>query len=371
MNLLSKATDGKRGRAQKVVVYGPEGIGKSMLASNFPDAFFFDVEDSTSQLSVRRLGRDALPDLKTFESALDEVAKNPTFCKTLIVDTVDWLEEMAVAELCAEHKCKNIEEIAGGFGKGYGYLTNRVSVTLARLDQVIAAGINVVLLAHAQISRFDPPDGAGAFDRYELKLYKDRKGGKGTASLIKEWSDMLLFINWRTQISEKGKGDNVKYKGVGGRERVIYCNRTAAWDAKNRHGLADEEKWGKDTSEAIKVIEKAFRSVGAPWGAGQPAKSEPEPVDGNAAQGEPASDLRVSHETAAPAPDPSGDTITMDIELARICQPHADEITAYLRGQRKIALDGTWTDMPADYAARVKKNPARFLQVALNGGNGK
>ena len=35
-------------KAQKVIVYGPEGIGKSTFASKFPDPLFIDTEGSTT-----------------------------------------------------------------------------------------------------------------------------------------------------------------------------------------------------------------------------------------------------------------------------------------------------------------------------------
>ena len=36
-------TSGKIMSAQKVVIYGPEGIGKSTMASKFPNPLFCDV----------------------------------------------------------------------------------------------------------------------------------------------------------------------------------------------------------------------------------------------------------------------------------------------------------------------------------------
>ena len=35
---------GKIKKAKKVVIYGPEGIGKSTFASKFPDPVFIDTE---------------------------------------------------------------------------------------------------------------------------------------------------------------------------------------------------------------------------------------------------------------------------------------------------------------------------------------
>src|SRR5262249_2341 len=142
MSILSKITTGRRGRPQKTVIFAPEGFGKSTLGSLFPDPLFLDVEDSTSQLDVRPLGPVALPDLKAVESALGEVIKTRP-CASLVVDTIDWLEEMAAAEVCAEHKAEHLEKVDGGYGKGYNYLTSRVALTLALLDRVIDAGIHV------------------------------------------------------------------------------------------------------------------------------------------------------------------------------------------------------------------------------------
>ena len=48
---------GKIKKAKKVVIYGPEGIGKSTFAANFPDALFIDTEGSTNSMDVARLPR--------------------------------------------------------------------------------------------------------------------------------------------------------------------------------------------------------------------------------------------------------------------------------------------------------------------------
>ena len=53
MNQL-KIHTGKAGGALKVVVYGPEGIGKSTLAAHFPRPVFIDTEGSTRHMDVSR-----------------------------------------------------------------------------------------------------------------------------------------------------------------------------------------------------------------------------------------------------------------------------------------------------------------------------
>jgi hypothetical protein len=44
-------------KPQKVVIYGPEGIGKSRFASHFPEPLFIDTEGSTNLMDVARMPR--------------------------------------------------------------------------------------------------------------------------------------------------------------------------------------------------------------------------------------------------------------------------------------------------------------------------
>ena len=351
MSILSKISSGKKGRAQKIVIYAPEGFGKSTIASRFPAPLFLDVEGSTSQLDVDRIERGDLPDLRAVEAALAEICKARP-CGTLVVDTVDWLESMALDAIVADSnspKIKGVEDF--GYGKGYTLLKERVTILLSRFDAVISAGITVVLLAHSKVTKFEPPDGEGAYDRYELKLTKH------VAPLVKEWADALIFGNWKTQIRERDGG---KLQGVGGRERLMHCTRAAAWDAKNRHGLAEVEKWD------IATIERAFRAASAPWGIPDPAhRAAP-------ARQEPPRARSQEHPEEIPAPAADTDdeipgvenpARVVNAELERICGPHEDAVNAYLTRQKQIQPGQTWRDVSEAYAARVLKNPAGFLKV--------
>ena len=223
-------TRGKRARAQKVVIYGPEGIGKSSFASQFPDPVFIDTEGSTDNMDVARLDKPT-----SWTMLINEIAfikANPTECKTLVVDTVDWAEQLTVAHVCSQHGKQGIEDF--GWGKGYTYVQEEMGRFLNVLSDLVDMGINVVLTAHAQIKKFEQPDEMGSYDRYELKL--GQKTGSKTAPLVKEWADMVLFANYKTLVMTT---DNGKKKAQGG-ERVMYTNHRPAWDAKNRHGLPDE-----------------------------------------------------------------------------------------------------------------------------------
>ena len=218
-------TRGKRARAQKVVIYGTEVIGKSTFAAEFPNPIFIDTEGSTDNMDVARLDKPTSWTMLVNEIAF--IKANPTECGTLVIDTIDWAESMAVADVCAQHGKKGIEDF--GWGKGYTYVQEEVGRFLNSLSDLVDMGINVVLTAHAQIKKFEQPDEMGSYDRYELKL--GQKTGSKTAPLVKEWADMVLFANYKTLVMTT---DNVKKKAQGG-ERVMYTNHRPAWDAKNRH----------------------------------------------------------------------------------------------------------------------------------------
>lgn len=219
-------TSGKLKTAQKVVVYGTEGVGKTLFASKFPEPVFIDTEGSTKHYDVNRL-----PKPHTWEMIAEDiryVIDNPKCCKTLVIDTADWAEKLCVRFILDKYKKDGIEEF--GYGKGYVYLYEEFEKLLKKLDEVIDRGINVVLCAHAQMRKFEQPHEFGSYDRWELKLSKQ------IAPMVKEWADMVLFVNFETLIIRDSNG---KAKAQGN-NRVMFTSHHSCWDAKNRDGLPDK-----------------------------------------------------------------------------------------------------------------------------------
>lgn len=224
-------TRGKIEGAQKVVVYGPEGIGKSTFASKFPDPVFIDTEDSTKHMDVART-----PKPSSWTMLLEQVKyfiTNPHLLGTLVIDTADWAEIFCINEICSKSQKSGIEDF--GYGKGYVYLVEEFGRLLNLLNELVDKNVNVVFTAHAQMRKFEQPDELGAYDRWEMKLQKK------TAPLLREWADMVLFANYKTYVvNVDGQGvQKGKNKAQGGK-RVIHTAHHNCWDAKNRHDLAPE-----------------------------------------------------------------------------------------------------------------------------------
>lgn len=219
-------TSGKIDRPLKVVIYGSEGIGKTTFAAAFPEPLFIDTEGGTAHMDVRRIDRpQSWDELLTI---VEEVAADPNVCKTLVLDTADWAETLCAEYICQKYKQNSIESF--GYGKGYTYLAEEFGRLFTELDAVLASGKNVVITAHAKMRKFEQPDEQGAYDRWEMKLSKQ------VAPLLKEWCDMLLFLNYKTYVVTS----ETNSKKAQGGKRVMYTSHHPCWDAKNRHGLPAE-----------------------------------------------------------------------------------------------------------------------------------
>ncbi len=219
-------TSGRVARPQKLVLYGVEGIGKTSLAAQTPDPLFIDTEGGTAHLDVRRLQKPQ--SWSELIALINEVAATPDVCRTLVIDTADWAEQMAIDHICMKYKQPGLESF--GYGKGYTFLSEEFSRMLAACDDVIVSGKNVVITAHARQRRVELPDETGGFDVWGLKLSRQ------CAPLLKEWPDALLFINYKTYVVAT---DTNSHKAQGGK-RVIYTSHSPVWDAKNRHNLPEE-----------------------------------------------------------------------------------------------------------------------------------
>jgi hypothetical protein len=218
--------EGKEQRPKKIVIYGPEGIGKSTFASQFPDPLFIDTEGGTSNLDVRRIKCNK--SWNELIAIVKEIHANPHICKTVVLDTADWSETLCTNAVCEKYRKNNIEDF--GYGKGYVYLVDEFARLLTLLDQLIEVGINVVITAHAKPRKFELPEEQGSFDRYEMKLSRQ------VAPLIKEWSDALFFVNYKIYVVTT---DTNKKKAQGGK-RVLYTTHNPTYDAKNRFDLPEE-----------------------------------------------------------------------------------------------------------------------------------
>ena len=295
-----KITKGKQQRAQRVVIYGVESVGKSTFAAQFPKPLFLDVEGGTAHLDTDRVEIATLAEL---ESAIRECQS--TDYQSVIIDSADWAERLVLEGMLATDKKKSVEDY--GYGKGFVMLAEKFARLLTIADQIVAGGKNVVFIAHSKVQRVEPPDMLSAYDRYELKLTKQ------SAPLLKEWADELWFFKFKTKTVESESG---RSKGIGGKERIILTTHSAAYDAKTRSGLAEE-------------LPMAWDSVAHLFVAAAPK------IDAAVIKDVPAWQF--------------------EIERSR------DDVDGFLRAKGMIKADESWRYAGDKALARMESDPAAFL----------
>lgn len=209
-------------RPLKIVCYGVEGVGKSTWAMGAPEPVYFDGEDGTLALDVRRKRIHSWPD---FLNGLRALVNEQHPFLTLVLDTLDSLERMLAIHICQNRDARSIEDVGGGYGKGWIAVAEEWGKAIGLLEKLQEKrGMHVVALAHADAAKFADPDGAD-YNRWSLRL------NKRSAAIWKGWTDELLFATRDVTSTKRDKG-----KGKGG-ARVLYTEWAPGREAKNRHFL--------------------------------------------------------------------------------------------------------------------------------------
>jgi len=229
--MLSKIISGKQPAPRRVMLYGTHGVGKSTWGSMAPSPVFIQTEDGLGEIDCHRF-----PLAESFEQVivtLSELYSEEHSYRTIIVDSLDWLERLIWAEVCAKRTVESIEDI--GYAKGYIFALTQWrqfidGLTALRNDK----GMMVVLLAHSKIERFENPE-TESYDRYAPRLHKH------ASAVIQEWCDEVLFAGYKVLTKTTDEGFNKKKsRGIGTGERIIRTTERPSHVAKNRLNLPDE-----------------------------------------------------------------------------------------------------------------------------------
>ena len=231
MSLLERIEKGRSRAPRRTLVYGVHGVGKSTFGAMAERPVFIQTEEGLADIECERFPlagslADALEALGALYTEEHEYG-------TVVIDSLDWLERLIWAEVCRKRGVETIEDI--GYGKGYVFALTCWREVLAGLDALRAdRGMGVVLIAHAQIEKFNNPE-TDAYDRYAPRLHRL------ASAIVQEWCDEVLFATYRVHTKATDEGFNRKrVVGLGSGERVLRTTERPAHLAKNRLGLPEE-----------------------------------------------------------------------------------------------------------------------------------
>lgn len=224
---------GKRRLPPRLLVYGPEGIGKSSFAASAPKPLIISTETGLGEIDCDSVECDSFAAVM---EVITELAKDQQGYQSVAIDTLDWTERQIWQGICDHYGKPTMELSAGGYGKAF---TEAISQwwapMLSGLNALRQQGMCVILLAHAKVEKFEDPENP-TYDRWSPRLHKL------ATALICEWVDATLFATRRMYVDEKEGSGKMVAKPIGGSggDRILRCIGGPACVAKNRYGMPDE-----------------------------------------------------------------------------------------------------------------------------------
>lgn len=224
----------------RYLFYGPQGIGKTNLAAD-ADALFIDADGGTGTYLVKRYpfnpGEKDEHKPRTYEqvlAALDEMIAFPQYAPNVLAfDTINRIEELLQDYVVRINKEKSIEDVGGGFQKGYKVAIEELNRFLAKLEKLQFLGVTIILLGHSTTTTFKNPKGDD-YEFYNLACNASRNGD--FAGRVKQWCDVVGFLHFESGAKKIDPKDK-RARGWSTGTRLCELADDAAWNAKSRLAL--------------------------------------------------------------------------------------------------------------------------------------
>lgn len=226
-SVLSLITKQRRRRPFFGVLYGPPGVGKSTFGSEAPAPIFIPCERGLDQITVDKWPRPKT--LAEFGGYLKAIEEEPNDYKTVVIDTIDGVEQLIFDAVCKEGKVQSIEEYGGGWQKGYVRAREYWARLLSRLTEMSETR-TVLLIAHSHLRTIADPMLAVSYDVHEMKIQQK------SVELIRQAVDLILFARMTTTVS-KDTPKAKKGRGLVSGDREMYTQPTTGLESKNRFNL--------------------------------------------------------------------------------------------------------------------------------------
>lgn len=251
-----KFTRSSINKPPKIVIFGREGIGKSTFASQAPNPIFIATEDRINHLGVEAPeyapGRNYAISYEEVISALRWLLVNEHGFKTLVIDTVDSLQNFLYTNVCKIAGTKDIQDMKTfPYQRGYEIAGKRWAEEVTSLVEALNTQKKmwVIEISHVEVENVNEPD-KEPYTKFTLPLHK-----KHIKPHVINNADIIGFIDQKVIVSEEGKA-----KTTG--ELVLKFKRSPAYNSKDSYGLPDilpfrkEDSWGTFIAALSPLLKK-------------------------------------------------------------------------------------------------------------------
>lgn len=231
----------KHAAPPRMLIHGPEKVGKSTFGAEAPAPIFIRTEDGLNGIDA-----EAFPLAQSYQDVYDALA---ALCaeqheyRSVVVDSADWLERLIhgkVLDTDPDGK-KTMEAAHGGYGKAYQVALTYWREVLGALDYLNKEkGMIVIVICHSVVVQFNDPEHE-PYDRYEMKLHQPKKQ-TGARDMLCEWADVIGFAQRKIFVSKKdsASGDKVARGVNAGESNKLHLVGSPAFVAGNRYSLPAE-----------------------------------------------------------------------------------------------------------------------------------
>ncbi len=233
----------------RVVYVAVEGFGKTTVGALGPAPLMIIAPEEHGYLTL--YSRGLVPELPVMQprswpqllAGIEAVTAEPGEVGTVVLDAIVGFESLCAAWVCQTNFGGDWGERGfAAYGRGSRIVAREWPGLLARLTALSRRGVNVLMLGHARVRRFNAPDGPD-YDRYECNVGTDEVWAR-----TKAWGEAVLFGSFRPIVEQdRVEGNVAKAHGKAiAHERILRCQYSAVADAKNQFGLAPEYKLPDD-----------------------------------------------------------------------------------------------------------------------------
>jgi len=219
--------------APRITIYGKPGIGKSTLASKFPDPLFLLTEENGLN------GIKKLPTILNFKQlwrTVNDLLKEEKLpFKTLVVDSISKLDALVVQYILeSEPLNKNgqppssLNAACGGYGAGFSRAQLIHRNLKALFDRFRERGIAVVFISHVDISRHKAPDSED-YDIYTIVMNHNK-----SREIYIDDVDLVAFCKLKSYTSETESGRTLVRSTD---DRTMNVGVNEAHVSKNRYNI--------------------------------------------------------------------------------------------------------------------------------------